>query len=102
MGQLLGSGNFGSVYEGEAVGLLHPDSRTKVAIKTVHDAFDREQLNALLCEIKILANLDLDMNLVNLLGSCTSQLAETGKLWLLLEFCEHGDMKTFLIKHRGE
>jgi serine/threonine protein kinase len=36
-----------------------------------------------------------------MLGSCTSEL-HNGELWLLLEFCPHGDLKTFIIKHREE
>ena len=46
-----------------------------------------------------MANLDNHPNLVNMLASCTSQIGN-GKLWLLLEFCPHGDLKNFLIKHR--
>jgi serine/threonine protein kinase len=88
----LGSGNFGSVYVGEAEGLFYPGSVTKVAVKTVNDALDRSQLTALLCEVKILANLEHHLNLVNLMGSCTSEL-HNGELWLLLEFCAHGDLK---------
>ena len=92
IGQLLGSGNFGSVYVGEAEGLYYPGSVNKVAVKTVNDALDRSQLTALLCEVKILANLEHHLNLVNLMGSCTSEL-HNGELWLLLEFCGHGDLK---------
>ena len=44
VGSILGSGNFGSVYVGEASGLIHPDSKTKVAIKTVNDVLDLAQL----------------------------------------------------------
>ena len=41
---------------GEAVGLFHPDSNTKVAVKTVNDPFDGAQRTAILCEMKILSN----------------------------------------------
>ncbi len=101
MGKLLGSGHFGSVYLGEASGLLHAGSKTIVAVKTVNDSLEVTQLATLLCEMKILANLDLHVNLVNLLGSCTAQMDE-GRLWLLLEYCPHGDLKSFLFRNRDQ
>jgi serine/threonine protein kinase len=51
--------------------------------------------------MKIMTNLDIHLNLVNLLGSCTAELASR-KLWLLLEFCPHGDLKSFLISNRQQ
>lgn len=101
IGQLLGSGNFGSVYVGEASGLLHPGSLDTVAIKTVADLLDVSQFSSLMGEMKILTNLDLHLNLVNLLGSCTSHI-DQGELWLLIEYCPHGDLKTFIIKNRAQ
>ncbi|TRY77398.1 hypothetical protein TCAL_11860 [Tigriopus californicus] len=101
IGQLLGSGNFGSVYVGEACGLLHPGSLDTVAIKTVADLLDVSQFSSLMGEMKILTNLDLHLNLVNLLGSCTS-LIDQGELWLLIEYCPYGDLKTFIIKNRAQ
>ena len=76
--------------KGEAMGLFYADSRTQVAIKTVNDPLDGPQRTALLCEMKILSNLELHLNLVNMMGSCTSDFAVSGELYLLLEFCEHG------------
>merc|ERR1719210_1233576 len=52
-------------------------------------------------KIKILASLELNLNLVNLLGSCTSNL-HNGDLYMLMEFCPHGNLKDFLIKHRQD
>ena len=75
---------------GEAIGLIHPNSNTKVAVKTTSDALDNSQRVALESEIKILSNLDLHLNLVNMMGSCTTDVHLSGELWLLLEFCEHG------------
>ena len=45
IGKLLGSGNFGCVYEGIATGLFHPGSKTKVAIKTVNDGLTKLNLS---------------------------------------------------------
>merc|ERR1719511_390280 len=36
------------------------------------------------------------------MGSCRSQLEEEGQLWLLLEYCSEGDLKSFMIQHREE
>ncbi len=73
----------------------------QVAIKTVNNELDMAQLTSLFCEMKILTNLDLHLNLVSLLGSCTGQMDE-GRLWLLLEYCPHGDLKSFLVANRSQ
>lgn len=99
----LGSGNFGIVHKGTATGLdsKYPDSETEVAIKTPKLSLfqDRTQCVTLLEEIQILSSLERHLNLVNMIGSCTSYLQSKGKVWLLLEFCEHGNMKDFLRNH---
>ena len=97
--QLLGGGQFGSVFEGITNDLVHPEQRIKVAIKVVNNPFDHSQLSVLMSEIKILDKLDVHLNLVNMKGACTTQL-ENGKLWLLLEYCPQSDMKKFLLRNR--
>ena len=97
---LIGSGNYGKVYKGVAKGLWHEHSSTCVAIKTTNNASKRDELMSLVCEAKILGNLDFHLNLVNLLGFCTSDIADTGNLWLLLEYCNEGNLKSFLQKNR--
>merc|ERR1712020_59131 len=39
-------------------------------------------------------------NLVSMIGSCSSEL-KSKKLWLLIEFCEHGDLKEYLKNHKS-
>merc|ERR1712061_108715 len=63
-------------------------------------SFTLDELMSLVCEAKILGNLDFHLNLVNLLGFCTSDIADTGNLWLLLEYCNEGNLKSFLQKNR--
>ena len=58
-------------------GLLHPGSSTKVAIKTVNDELQEAQFASLWVEMKILGHLDLHPNLVNLLGSCITEMTGT-------------------------
>merc|ERR1712141_715807 len=76
--------------------------KTNVAIKTVNDPLDSKQRTALFCEMKILSNLEIHINLVNMLGSCTTEFINTGEVFMLIEYCEQGDMKKFLIKHEKE
>ena len=100
--QVLGSGNFGTILLGK---IFHNDDSqitTPVAIKTLTNSMDDEQLYSLIYEMKILSNLKSHLNIVNLMGCCTSDYAKNGNLWLLLEYCEKGDMKSFLIDHRQE
>merc|ERR1711956_81170 len=85
-GKMLGGGSYGCVCDGTAEGLFHPGHKTKVAIKTVNNELDITQLHALVCEMKVLAKLDMRLNLVNMLAACTGQLGD-GQLWLLIEYC---------------
>ena len=64
----------------------------------MNDPFDGAQRTALLCEMKILSNLELHLNLVNMMGSCTSDFANSGELWLLLEFCQYGKFDSIEIR----
>ena len=100
VGDILGNGNFGVVYKGKAKGLFYPDSETNVAMKTIHDTSNKNDIDSFLAEIKILSNLDLHCNLVNMIGSYTSEVKETGEMWLLLEYCEEGDLKGFIARNR--
>ena len=99
IGRKLGDGNFGSVHEGMAVDIIHPGQMNKVAIKSVNNPLDPAQIYSLICEIKILDQLEKRLDLVNMVGACTTQF-KSGKIWLLLEYCPHGDMKTFLLKNK--
>ena len=104
---LIGTGHFGKVFKGIALGLEHPQSKTCVAVKTANDASKEDEILSLVCEAEIMSNLKKHLNLVNLLALCSSQFASTGELWLLLEYCNEGDMKSYLRKihhevHRNE
>ena len=99
IGRKLGGGNFGSVHEGMAEDPIHPGQKNKVAIKSVNNPLDPAQIYSLICEIKILDQLEKRLDLVNMIGACTTQF-RIGEIWLLLEYCSHGDMKSFLLKNR--
>ena len=59
------------------------------------DATDAEYKD-LASEIKILIHIGKHNNIVNLLGACT----KGGSLFAILEYCPHGDLKTFLKNSR--
>ena len=99
IGRKLGGGNFGSVHEGTAEDPINTGQKHKVAIKLVNNPLDPAQIYSLICEIKILDQLEKRLDLVNMIGACTTQF-RTGKIWLLLEYCPHGDMKNFLLNNR--
>ena len=99
IGQKLGGGTFGRVHEGIAEDLSNPGQKIKVAIKSVKNPLDPAQIYAMTCEIKVLDKLEFHLNLVNMMGACTTEL-KNGKIWLLLEYCPQGDMKNFLLQNR--
>ena len=99
VGQKLGGGCFGCVYEGMVEDFIDPGQKRKVAIKTVKNRLDPAQIFALMCEIKVLDKLDFHLNLVNMIGACTDGF-RNGEFWLLLEHCSHGNMKNFLLRNR--
>jgi len=102
----IGSGNFGKVNKGLLTGLYTDSSETTVAIKSINDLGheqnlcsklqNEQNLNDLLCEIKLMGRIKPHPNLVSMIGSCSSELEKHGELWLLIEFCEHGDLQSYL------
>ena len=80
IGRKLGGGNFGSVHEGMAVDIIHPGQMNKVAIKSVNNPLDPAQIYSLICEIKILDQLEKRLDLVNMVGACTTQF-KIGKIF---------------------
>ena len=47
-----------------------------------------------------MSSIDPRPNLVSMIGSCNSELKSEGKLYLLIEFCEHGDLQKYLKEHK--
>ena len=70
-----------------------------MAVKQAKQLSDRNQFYAIIDELKILSNLRMHPNLVNLLGACTSN-SHLNEVYLLLEYCPFGDLKRFLLDHR--
>nr|XP_045625733.1 vascular endothelial growth factor receptor 1-like [Procambarus clarkii] len=95
----LGSGAFGRVVEALVKGLEGPKSETLVAIKMCKNQADPAQVRALAIELKIMIHLGQHLNIVNLLGANTRNIGR-GELWILLEYCHHGNLLSFMHRHR--
>ena len=96
----LGSGNFGSVYKGEIKSHLKINSKIPVAIKSIKGLSGTQEIENFLYEIKIMGYINPHFNLVNMAGFCKSDLETSGDLWLLIEFCDQGDLQSYVIKNK--
>ena len=95
---VLGSGHFGTVYKGilKQVPGLHGD--IDIAIKTNTDDGEDERRD-FLNEMKIMGHVEPHNNLVSMIGFCKNP-ADDGMLCILLEYCQHGELVTFLRKNK--
>ncbi|XP_055305922.1 neuroglian-like isoform X2 [Sitodiplosis mosellana] len=99
LGKQLGTGAFGVVLEAKAYGIVSNEDQTTVAVKTVKKMADNEIFRAFALELKIMIHLGKHQNIVNLLGAVTRNIAER-ELMIIVEYCEHGNLQSFLVKHR--
>ena len=86
LGKLLGSGAFGRVLKGEASGIVSWEPFSTVAVKMVKPQADITYIKALMSELKIMIQLGKHLNIVNLLGACTTGLAKR-ELLIIVEYC---------------
>ena len=86
LGKLLGSGAFGRVLKGEASGIVSWEPVSTVAVKMVKPQADITYIKALMSELKIMIQLGKHLNIVNLLGACTTGLAKR-ELLIIVEYC---------------
>ncbi|XP_022910201.1 vascular endothelial growth factor receptor 1 isoform X2 [Onthophagus taurus] len=100
LGKQLGAGAFGVVMKAEAIGLNNDKETTIVAVKMVKKNVDFSYLKALSSELKIMGNLGQHINVVNLHGACTKNIAK-GELLVVVEFCRFGNIHNYLLRHRG-
>ncbi|KAL8559545.1 hypothetical protein ACOMHN_018708 [Nucella lapillus] len=99
LGMILGQGAFGRVMKAEAVGIGDSQNVTTVAVKMVKDCTDKDQMMALLSELKILIHLGQHLNIVNLLGAVTKDI-RFGELNVIVEYCHYGNLRSYLLKHK--
>ncbi|CAG7816765.1 unnamed protein product [Allacma fusca] len=91
--EILGIGAYGKVVKG-----LYGTS--VVAIKTLKKTADVGYLKALLSELKIMSFVGRHSNVVNLLGASTQNIRKK-EIFIILEYCELGNMVSVLQKNRG-
>ncbi|XP_066251648.1 vascular endothelial growth factor receptor 1-like [Euwallacea similis] len=100
IGKQLGSGAFGIVMKAEARGIVPGEPKTIVAVKMVKENADQSYIKALVSELKIMVHLGKHINVVNLLGACTKNVAKR-ELLVVVEYCRFGNLQNYIYKHRG-
>jgi len=100
LGKQLGAGAFGKVVKADAFGIQSGEEKTVVAVKMVKLAADISYLKALMAELKIMVHLGRHLNIVNLLGACTTNL-KNSELLVVIEYCRFGNLQKYLINHRN-
>ncbi|RUS88306.1 hypothetical protein EGW08_003944, partial [Elysia chlorotica] len=99
LGMILGQGAFGRVMKAEAIGITDGEDVTVVAVKMVKDCTDKDQMMALLSELKILIHVGQHLNILNLLGAVTKDI-RFGELYVIVEYCHFGNLRSYLIKNK--
>jgi FMS-like tyrosine kinase 1 len=99
LGKQLGSGAFGVVMKGVAKGIIDGEENTTVAVKMVKKNAGHTYIKALASELKIMVHLGKHLNVVNLLGACTKNVAKR-ELLVIVEFCRYGNLQNYLLRHR--
>ena len=102
VGNEIGKGNFGNVYVGKIKNQDGKNTETTVAVKSISTVLSDKELRDALYEIKIMGDVNPHLNLVGMIGSCTSEAKLSGKIWLVLEFCEYGDLKNYLTINKAK
>ncbi|CAH0560029.1 unnamed protein product [Brassicogethes aeneus] len=100
LGKQLGSGAFGVVLKAEAKNIMMHEDKTTVAVKMVKKNADNALIKALASELKIMVHLGQHLNVVNLLGAVTKNVAKR-ELMVMVEYCKFGNLQNYLLKHRN-
>ncbi|KAF5277868.1 hypothetical protein FQA39_LY06020 [Lamprigera yunnana] len=100
LGKQLGSGAFGVVVKAVATGIVEDEESTTVAVKMVKRNADHTFVRALASELKIMVHLGKHLNVVNLLGACTKNVAKR-ELFVIVEYCRFGNLHNYLLRHRS-
>lgn len=99
MKEQLGAGAFGVVTKAIAEGIRFHEEETVVAVKKLDRHATNEMMKILISELKIMIHLGQHLNIVNVLGAVTKNIAQRN-LMLITEFCCYGNLQDFLRNHR--
>ncbi|XP_073825370.1 PDGF- and VEGF-receptor related isoform X21 [Musca autumnalis] len=99
LGKQLGAGAFGVVLKAHAEGIRPEEKESVVAVKMVKRNANNEVMRALVSELKIMVHLGQHLNVVNLLGAVTKNIAKR-ELMVIVEFCRYGNVQNFLMRNR--
>ncbi|CAL4104736.1 unnamed protein product [Meganyctiphanes norvegica] len=95
--EILGEGNFGTVHLCEADGIHGVNEKQLVVVKSLKPGADEKTEKHFQQEMKVLSFIE-DANIVQLLGVSNQSLRAA----MVLEYCEHGDLYHFLLRHNME
>uniref|UniRef100_A0AAV2LBP7 receptor protein-tyrosine kinase n=1 Tax=Knipowitschia caucasica TaxID=637954 RepID=A0AAV2LBP7_KNICA len=98
LGKPLGRGAFGKVVQASAFGIDNETRCRIVAVKMLKEGATVSEHNALQTELKILNHIGNHLNVVNLLGACTTP---GGPLMIIVEYCRYGNLSSFLKTKRS-
>ncbi|KAB7504498.1 Fibroblast growth factor receptor 3 [Armadillidium nasatum] len=79
---LLGSGAFGNVFKATARDLISGVTKTTVAVKMLKSPTNPALMKTLVSELKIMIHIGRHINIVNLLGACSKNMASKAKVCL--------------------
>ena len=99
----IGIGNFGIVWKAKLTRNVQGGwkQNTLVAVKQTRKLDDLSQRTSLECEMKLLAHLGKHRNVVQLIGAVMPKTNEIDdELSVVLEFCQGGNLKTFVYERR--
>lgn len=85
--------------QAEAYGILNRNVHTTVAVKMVKENPDITCIKALISELKIMVHLGKHLNIANLLGACTQNIAKR-ELLIIFEYSRFGNVHDYLLRHR--
>ena len=77
-----------------AMNMNNSNDKTIVAIKMLKEGHTDQDMIDLISEMDVMKMIGQHINIINLLGVCT----QTGPLFVIVEFAEHGNLRDFLRK----